>query len=167
MDKVRLMYDMARLCFETDSSRAVTLMLDSVNTPALDIDHVHTTTDGYHSLSHHGKSAKKLAQLKQIDSMHMSLLAKLMADLKSAKEDGQSMLDRTMILYGSNLGNASSHSSQNLPVIVAGGGLKHVGHLAFDRTKNQRLSNLFVRVAQQVGIDVDSFGTSDGMVSEI
>ncbi len=84
MDKVSLKYDMARICFETDSSRAVTLMLDSVNTPALDIDHVHTTTDGYHSLSHHGKSAKKLSQLKDIDSMHMRLLAKLMADLKTS-----------------------------------------------------------------------------------
>jgi hypothetical protein len=72
-----------------------------------------------------------------------------------------------VVVSASNLGNASAHSSQNLPVIVAGGGLKHVGHLAFDRTKNQRLCNLFVRVAQQVGVDVESFGTSDGMVSEI
>jgi len=162
MDKVRLMYDMARLCFETDSSRAVTLMLDSVNTPALDIDHVHTTTDGYHSLSHHGKSAKKLDQLKQIDSMHMRLLAKLMEDLKGAKEDGAPLLDRTMILYGSNLGNASAHTTTNLPTLFMGGGFNHGQHLVFDTERNYPLPNLFVSMLQRMGIDADKFASSTG-----
>ena len=162
MDKVRLMYDMARLCFETDSSRAVTLMLDSVNTPALDIDHVHTTTDGYHSLSHHGKSAKKLDQLKQIDSMHMHLLAKLMADLKTSKEEGAPLLDRTMILYGSNLGNASAHTTTNLPTLFMGGGFNHGQHLVFDTERNYPLPNLFVSMLQRTGIDADKFASSTG-----
>ena len=162
MDKVRLMYDMARLCFETDSSRAVTLMLDSVNTPALDIDHVHTTTDGYHSLSHHGKSAKKLDQLKQIDSMHMHLLAKLMADLKTSKEEGAPLLDRTMILYGSNLGNASAHTTTNLPTLFMGGGFNHGQHLVFDTERNYPLPNLFVSMLQRMGIDADKFAASTG-----
>jgi len=162
MDKVRLMYDMARLCFETDSSRAVTLMLDSVNTPALDIDHVHTTTDGYHSLSHHGKSAKKLSQLKDIDSMHMRLLAKLMEDLKTSKEDGAPLLDRTMILYGSNLGNASAHTTHNLPTLFMGGGFNHGQHHVFDTEHNYPLPNLFVSMLQRMGIDADKFASSTG-----
>ena len=162
MDKVSLMYDMARLCFETDSSRAVTLMLDSVNTPALDIDHVHTTTDGYHSLSHHGKSAKKLSQLKDIDSMHMRLLAKLMADLKSSKEDGAPLLDRTMILYGSNLGNASAHTTHNLPTLFMGGGFNHGQHHVFDTENNAPLPNLFVSMLHRMGIDADKFASSTG-----
>jgi hypothetical protein len=162
MDKVRLMYDMARLCFETDSSRAVTLMLDSVNTPALDIDHVHTTTDGYHSLSHHGKSAKKLSQLKDIDSMHMRLLAKLMEDLKTSKEDGAPLLDRTMILYGSNLGNASAHTTNNLPTLFMGGGFNHGQHHVFDTEHNYPLPNLFVTMLQRMGIDADKFASSTG-----
>jgi hypothetical protein len=162
MDKVRLMYDMARLCFETDSSRAVTLMLDSVNTPALDIDHVHTTTDGYHSLSHHGRSPKKLEQLKQIDSMHMTLLAKLMADLKSAKEDGAPLLDRTMILYGSNMGNASTHVTTNLPTLLMGGGFKHGQHHVFDTENNYPLPNLYVSMLQRMGIEADKFASSTG-----
>lgn len=162
MDKVGLMYDMARLCFETDSSRAVTLMLDSVNTPALDIDHVHTTTDGYHSLSHHGKSAKKLSQLKDIDSMHMRLLAKLMADLKTSKEDGAPLLDRTMILYGSNLGNASAHTTINLPTLFMGGGFNHGQHHVFDTAHNAPLPNLFVSMLQRMGIDADKFASSTG-----
>ena len=162
MDKVRLMYDMARLCFETDSSRAVTLMLDSVNTPALDIDHVHTTTDGYHSLSHHGKSAKKLSQLKDIDSMHMRLLAKLMEDLKASKEDGAPLLDRTMILYGSNFGNANAHTTTNMPTLLMGGGFNHGQHHVFDTEHNYPLPNLFVSMLQRMGIDADKFASSTG-----
>jgi hypothetical protein len=162
MDKVRLMYDMARLCFETDSSRAVTLMLDSVNTPALDIDHVHTTTDGYHSLSHHGKSAKKLSQLKDIDSMHMRLLAKLMEDLKTSKEDGAPLLDRTMILYGSNFGNANAHTTTNMPTLLMGGGFNHGQHHVFDTEHNYPLPNLFVSMLQRMGIDADKFASSTG-----
>jgi hypothetical protein len=162
MDKVSLMYDMARLCFETDSSRAVTLMLDSVNTPALDIDHVHTTTDGYHSLSHHGKSAKKLSQLKDIDSMHMRLLAKLMEDLKASKEDGAPLLDRTMILYGSNFGNANAHTTTNMPTLLMGGGFNHGQHHVFDTEHNTPLPNLFVSMLQRMGIDADKFASSTG-----
>ena len=95
MDKVRLMYDMARLCFETDSSRSVTLMLDSVNTPALDIDHVHTTTDGYHSLSHHGRSAKKLAQLKEIDRLeHQG------KELDAKKKKYETQLKNVVVMRG-------------------------------------------------------------------
>ncbi|MEI7652029.1 MAG: DUF1552 domain-containing protein [Verrucomicrobiota bacterium] len=164
MDKVRLMYDMARLCFETDSSRAVTLMLDSVNTPALDIDHVHTTTDGYHSLSHHGKSAKKLDQLKQIDSMHMRLLAKLMEDLKTSKEEGAPLLDRTMILYGSNFGNANAHTTTNMPTLFMGGGFNHGQHLMFDTERNYPLPNLFVSMLRRMGIDADKFASSTGVM---
>ncbi|NBR43287.1 MAG: hypothetical protein EBU04_10685, partial [Verrucomicrobia bacterium] len=138
------------------------LMLDSVNTPALDLDHVHTTTDGYHSLSHHGKSDKKLSQLKQIDSMHMQLLAKLMADLKVAKEDGAPLLDRTMVLYGSNLGNASTHVTTNLPTLLMGGGFNHGQNLAFDMERNYPLPNLFVSMLQRMGIDADKFASSTG-----
>ena len=162
MDKVRLMYDMARLCFETDSSRAVTLMIDSVSTPALELDSAQTTTDGYHSLSHHGKSAKKLDQLKQIDSIHMRLLAKLMEDLKAAKEDGAPLLDRTMILYGSNLGNASTHSTTNLPTLFMGGGFKHGQYHVFDTERNYPLPNLFVSMLQRMGIETEKFASSTG-----
>src|SRR5207248_9493190 len=108
MEKVKLMYDMARLAFETDSTRSVSLLLDSVNSPAIEFGDT-KTTDGYHNLSHHGKSQAKLAQLKAIDEWHMKLLADLFTQLKSVREDGETLFDRTMILYGSNLGNANTH----------------------------------------------------------
>src|SRR5215510_4112347 len=73
MDKVKLMYDMARLAFETDSTRSISLLLDSVNSPAIEFGET-KTTDGYHNLSHHGKSEAKLDQLKAIDEWHMKLL---------------------------------------------------------------------------------------------
>ncbi len=127
MAKTRLMYDMARLAFESDSTRCVTLMLDSVNSPALEIED-HEITDGYHNLSHHGKSPAKMAQLKVIDEWHMKLLGDLFDSLKGVSEDGQNLLDRTMVLYGSNLGNASTHVTTNLPVLFAGGGFRHGQH---------------------------------------
>src|SRR6266850_4000431 len=143
MEKVRLMYDMARLAFETDSTRSVSLLLDSVNSPAIEFGDT-KTSDGYHNLSHHGKSKEKLAQLKAIDEWHMKLLADLFAQLKAVVEDGEPLLDRTMILYGSNLGNANTHVTTNMPTLFAGGGFKHGQHLAFDRQHNYPLPNLFV-----------------------
>ena len=161
MDKVRLMYDMARLAFETDSTRAITLMLDSVNSPAIDVEGTQIT-DGYHNLSHHGKNEEKKKQLEAIDSWHMRLLDELFANLKDAKEDSDSLLDRTMVVYGSNLGNANTHVTTNLPVLFAGGGFRHGQHLAFDTENNYPLPNLFVSMLQKLGIETDRFATSTG-----
>ncbi len=161
MEKVALMYDMARLAFETDSTRSISLMLDSVNSPALDLGET-KTTDGYHNLSHHGKSEAKLSQLRSIDEWHMKLLAKLFSDLKAIQEDGEPLLDRTMILYGSNLGNANTHVTTNLPTLFAGGGFKHGQHLGFDKDRNYPLPNLFVSMLQRMGLEVDKFASATG-----
>lgn len=161
MDKVKLMYDMARLAFETDSTRSISLMLDSVSSPAIEFGEV-KTTDGYHNLSHHGKSKEKLDQLKAIDEWHMKLLAELFAGLKAVQEHGEPLLDRTMILYGSNLGNANTHVTTNMPTIFAGGGFKHGQHLAFDTQHNYPLPNLFVSALQRMAIETDRFASSTG-----
>ena len=161
MDKVKLMYDMVRLAFETDSTRSVSLMLDSVNSPALEFGEV-KTSDGYHNLSHHGKSKEKLSQLKTIDEWHMKLLAELFTDLQNIREDGEPLLDRTMILYGSNLGNANTHVTTNMPTIFAGGGFRHGQHLAFDTQHNYPLPNLFVSMLQRMGLETDKFASATG-----
>ena len=161
MEKVRLMYDMARLAFATDSTRNITLMLDSVNSPAIEVEGK-AVSDGYHSLSHHGRSPAKLAQLEMIDREHMKLLAGLFASLKSQHEGSETLLDRTMVLYGSNLGNANTHVTTNLPVLFAGGGFRHGRHLAFDRERNYPLPNLFVNILQRFGIEADHFASSTG-----
>ena len=161
MDKVKLMYDMARLAFETDSTRSISLLLDSVNSPAIEFGEV-KTTDGYHNLSHHGKSKEKLAQLKSIDEWHMKLLADLFTQLKAVREAGEPLLDRTMILYGSNLGNANTHVTTNMPTIIAGGGFEHGQHLAFDLQHNYPLPNLFVSMLQRMGLETDRFASATG-----
>ncbi|HSU55650.1 MAG TPA: DUF1552 domain-containing protein [Candidatus Dormibacteraeota bacterium] len=161
MDKVKLMYDMARLAFETDSTRSISLMLDSVNSPAIEFGNV-KTSDGYHNLSHHGRSKEKLTQLKEIDEWHMKLLTDLFAQLKAVPEQGESLLDRTMILYGSNLGNANTHVTTNLPTLLAGGGFKHGQHIAFDTQHNYPLPNLFVSMLQRMGLETDRFASSNG-----
>src|SRR5437016_803229 len=161
MEKVKLMYDMARLAFETDSTRSISLLLDSVNSPAIEFGGI-KTTDGYHNLSHHGKSKEKLAQLKTIDEWHMKLLAELFDQLKAVKEDGEPLLDRTMILYGSNLGNANTHVTTNMPTIIAGGGFKHGQHVAFDTQHNYPLPNLFVSMLQRMGLETNRFASATG-----
>jgi hypothetical protein len=156
MEKTRLMYDMAKVAIETDSTRLITLFLDSVASPAIDLDGV-KITDGYHNLSHHGKNESKLAQLKAIDEWHMRLFAGLLDGLKSA-----SLLDHTMVLYGSNFGDANKHTTNNMPALFAGGGFRHGQHLAFDTARNYPLPNLFVSMLQRMGIESDKFASSTG-----
>jgi hypothetical protein len=164
MAKVKVMYDLVKLAFETDSTRSITLMLNSVGTPVLQING-ETITDDYHNLSHHGKSDDKLTQLKVLDQWHMKLLAGLFSDLKSVREGEDSLLDRTMILYGSNLGDANAHSTTNMPTLFAGGGFRHGQHLAFDHQQNYPLPNLFVSMLQRMGLETDRFASSTGTMS--
>jgi hypothetical protein len=161
MAKVKLMYDLAKLAFETDSTRAISLMLNSVGTPVLQIQG-ETITDSYHNLSHHGKADDKLTQLKVVDEWHMKLLAGLFQDLKSVREGGETLLDRTMILYGSNLGDANAHTTTNMPTLFAGGGFRHGQHLAFDTKQNYPLPNLFVSMLQRMGIEEEKFASGNG-----
>ena len=161
MAKVKVMYDLVRLAFETDSTRSITLMLNSVGTPVPQIAGA-SITDDYHNLSHHGKSPDKLTQLQVLDEWHMKLLAGLLRDLKSVREDGETLLDRTMVLYGSNFGDANAHSTTNMPTIFAGGGFRHGQHLAFNRERNYPLPNLFVSMLQRLGLEEGSFASSTG-----
>ncbi len=88
-----------------------------------------------------------------------------MGKLKGRKEEGESLLDRTTVLFGSNLGNASSHSVKNLPVLLAGGGFRHGQHLAFNPDQPPPLCNLYVSMLQRLGLETDRFGSSTGTLS--
>ena len=161
LEKTRLIYQMAKLAVETDSTRAITILLDSNNSPTISVPG-ETISDGYHNLSHHGQSEAKLRQLEAIDRAHMKLLGGLIGDLQSASEGGETLLDRTAVIYGSNFGDANSHVTDNMPVLVAGGGFRHGQHLAFDRENNYPLPNLFVSILQQMGFETDRFASSTG-----
>jgi len=164
--KIQLMFEMARLAFESDSTRIITLMVDGFATPVFEIEEDQRSLDGYHNLSHHGQSKAKLAELEKIDLQQMRHLRDLLASLSStANADGSRLLDHTMVLYGSNLGDANVHNNTNLPILLAGGGFQHGRHLLFDRIRNTPLSNLFVSMLQQLGADAETFGSSNGTIS--
>ena len=123
-------------------------------------------TLAHHDASHHGQEPAKLEQLALIEEAELQVFGEFLDKMKRAAEGEQNLLDRTMVFYTSNLGNSSSHDNNNLPILLAGGGFKHQGHLAYDRKNNMLLSNLFVRMLQQMGIEAQ-FGASTGVVSEV
>lgn len=159
--RTRLLLDLTALALQTDSTRLVTIMLGG-STFAPPIDGVKL---GHHDLSHHGKDPAKLDQLKIVEMEMMKLLRDFLAKLQSAQEDGASVLDRTMVFLGSNLGDGSSHSIKNLPVFLAGGGFRHGKHLAFDAQNPPPLCNFYTSLLQRLGLGVDKFGTATGTLT--
>ena len=166
-EKFDLMLAMAQLALESDSTRIVTLMVDAFATPVFSLHPGQDTTDGYHNLSHHGQAAGKLRQLDDADRQQMALLQKLLRRLAEKKESGQRLLDRTMVLYGSNMGDSNTHDNTNLPILLAGGGFQHGQHIAFRRDNNAPLSNLFVTMLQRMGVEAESFASSTGPVDTL
>jgi hypothetical protein len=166
-EKFDLMLSIAQLAFESDSTRIVTLMVDAFKTPVFSLPGQKATTETYHNLSHHGQKEEKVKQLEAADRQHMALLRKLISNLAAKPEGDQRLLDRTMVLYGSNLGDANIHDNTNLPILLAGGGLQHGQHLAFKRGNNKPLCNLFVTMLQNMGIETDTFGSNAGTLNEL
>ena len=166
-EKFDLMLSMSQLALESDSTRIVTLMVDAFATPSFKLGDSESSTTGYHDLSHHGQAADKVRQLEEADRRQMALLKNLLENL-SEKQDGEArLLDHTMVLFGSNMGDANTHDNSNLPILLAGGGLKHGQHLAFSHDNNRPLCNLFVTMLQNMGLETDAFGSSTGTLNEI
>ena len=158
LERLGLLYDMTYLALETDSTRFITLYDTGMNAvpqiPGVDTD--------YHMLSHHGRDPGKIAQLTIVETEVMKVLGRFLKKLKDSNEDGSSLLDRTMVLFGSNLGNASSHDTKNMPILLAGGGFKHGWHLAFDQDNNYPLPRLYVSLLQRLGLEIETFGETTG-----
>lgn len=159
--RTRLLFELSHLAIQTDSTRLITIMLagSSFAPP------IQGVTLGHHDLSHHGKDPSKLEQLKIVEMETMKTVRDLLARLNGSQEEGESLLDRTTVFLGSNLGDGSSHSTKNLPVLVAGGGFKHGQHLAFDPDNPPPLCNLYVTMLQRLGIETDRFSTSTGTLT--
>ncbi len=159
--KTRLWFDLIHLALQTDSTRLVTLQLLGTS----GVPPIAGVTQGHHDLSHHGHDPVKIAELKTLELEKMKTLSEFLTKLKRTQEQGDSLLDRTMVFFSSNLGNAAGHSTKNLPVVFAGGGFKHGHHLALDQASPPPLCNLFVSMLQQMGIEADKFGSSTGTLS--
>jgi hypothetical protein len=162
MGRTRLLFDLIQLAFETDSTRVVTLSMDAYGPGLTPVPGVKR---GHHALSHHGLDPEKIAELRLIDEAQIKVFGYLLEKLRGAKEQGGSLLDRTAVLFGSNLGNASSHDTRNMPMILAGGGFRHGQHLGFDTQNNKPLCNLYVSLLQRMGIETDRFGSSTGTMT--
>lgn len=154
----RLMYDMIFLALMTDSSRMITFAKNGVNL----VPPIKGVSQDYHNLSHHGKDEDKIAELAIIERAQMQLFADFLTRLGETKEKGAPLLDQTMVLLGSNLGNASSHNNRNLPIVFAGGGFQHGQHLGFDADNNEATAKLHVTMLQKLGIETDSFAGATG-----
>lgn len=162
IERTRLMFHMAQLAFETDSTRIIALTIDQNANPKVSLPGV---TEGHHSLTHHGQRTDSVEQLKIIESAQMRVFGELLSNLRGVQEEGQTLLDRTMVLYGSNLGNANSHDNKNMPMILAGGGFRHGQYLKFDSKHNKPLPNVFVSMLQRLGIETDRFASSTGTMT--
>jgi hypothetical protein len=153
--------EIVRLALQTDSTRVITLGGNGgSNVPPLQ-----GVSEGYHNLTHHGKNPNMIKQLEIIDQATINAWIDFVRSLKQTGEGDSNLLHQTQVLMGSNLGNASSHATQNLPIVLAGGAHKHGAHLAFDQQKNYPLSNLFVTIMQQMGIPADRFASSNGSLT--
>jgi hypothetical protein len=162
VQRSRQWYDLIHLAFQTDSTRVISLHLGSQERPEIE-----GVTLAHHDASHHGQDPAKLEQLALIEEAELRVLGEFLEKMAKASEGEHTLLDRTAVFHASNLGNSSSHDNTNLPVLLAGGGFKHAGHVAYDRKNNTLLSNLFVRMLHQMGIEAKSFGASTGVLSEV
>lgn len=147
--QMRIMFDVIKLAIETDSSRLVSVFVD---------------TTVIHNITHHGNRPEVLAELKAKEDLQFDSFGSLLKGLTETKEGNDTLLDRTMVLYGTCMGSANSHSNYNLPVMLAGGGFKHGQHLALkDQSGNDYpLTNLFVSMLQRLGIEAREFSTGKG-----
>ena len=157
-------YDLIALALQTDSTRVATLEIGG-SFAASDLG----IRNGYHSLSHHGQLPENIELLVQIELYQMQQFARFLEKLRSLREpasDG-TLLDRTMVLLGSGMGNANSHTNTDLPILLAGGGFRHGEHKAYPKDARRRvpLCNLYVSMLQRFGVETDHFGTSTGTLT--
>jgi hypothetical protein len=152
------MFGVIRLALETDSTRLVTVFIN----PFSMVPQIEGVTHETHSITHHGNRPETLQELALVEAAHFRMLDELFTGLKGVREESDTLLDRTQVLFGSCMGNANAHDNHNLPVLLAGGGYKHGRHLGFDRKQNYPLPNLFVTMLQRLGLETDKFASSTG-----
>lgn len=160
-DKLTTVYDLIHLALATDSTRLVSLLIKLDGFSA----HIPGVSTESHNLSHHVGREDKLKQLMNLELAQFRALSKLLQALRDSKEAGSTLLDRTMLLFGSNLGNGNNHDTKNLPILLAGGGFKHGHHLEFGQKHNEPLPNLFVSMLQRLGIETEKFASGTGTLA--
>ena len=164
-DHAKLMFDLQALAFQADITRVVTFQLtrelSNRTYPEIGVP------DPHHPTSHHGGDPEKLAKIAKINTFHVSLFAEFLQKLQATPEGDGTLLDNTVYLYGSGMGNSSLHDHVNLPILVAGGaatGMRGGRHIRYENGTS--LGNLHLTLLDRVGVHLDTFGDSDGKVED-
>ena len=165
-DHARLMFDLQVLALQGDVTRVITFQLarETSNRTYPETG----VSDPHHPLSHHGNDPEKIARMAKLNQFHVSLFAEFLGKLKATPEGNGSLLDHSLYLYGSGMGNPNVHDHRNLPILVAGGaagGMKGGRHIKFE--KPTPLANLHLTLLDKVGVRLDSFADSRGRVDEL
>ena len=165
-DHARLMFDLQLLAYQGDITRISTFQIarETSNRSYPEIG----VSEPHHPLSHHGGNEEKIAKMAKINAFHVSLFAEYLEKLKNTPEGNGSLLDHVAILYGSGIGDPNVHDHTDLPIIVAGGasgGMKGNRHIRYD--KPEPLANLHLTLLDKVGVKIDKFGDSTGMIDNL
>jgi len=160
-DYAKLMFDLLVLAFRSDLTRVSTFMLgrEQSNRTYREIG----VPDAHHGLSHHGMDPIKMAKVVQIDIFHSQLFAYFLEKMRSAPDGEGSLLDHSMIVYGSALSDGNEHLNQDLPILLAGGGagqFKGGRHVRYP--KDTPLTNLYLALLDKLGVPLEKFGDSTG-----
>ena len=165
-DHARLMFDLQLLAFQGDITRVISFQLAreaSTRTyPEIGVPEPH------HPITHHGNNPEKLAKVAKVNQFHVSLFAEFVEKMAAVKEGNGSLLDHSLYLYGSGMGDPDAHDHTDLPIIVAGGAAGNMRggrHIRYD--KHTPLSNLHLTLLNKIGLEMDSFSDSDGEATEL
>ena len=164
VEDIPLLYQLIGLALETDSTRIASFEMAGTqfNTGLLGLG------NGYHAYSHHGKKQENIDALLSLETYQMECFAKFLDQLKASKSpSGSSLLDETTILFGSGMGNGNAHTNYDLPILMAGRGYQTGSHYSMPVPKNKRvpLSNLYLSILNQLGVEDDSFAHSTGTLT--
>ena len=165
-DHARLMFDLQCLAYQGDVTRVITFQLarETSNRTYPEIG----VPDPHHPLSHHGNDPDKIARMAKINQFHVSLFSEYVQKLKATPDGDGSLLDSTLLLYGSGIGNPNIHDHTNLPTLVAGGAATGMrGHRHIRYHQPTPLANLHLSLLDRVGVRLDAFADSDGKLEEL
>jgi hypothetical protein len=162
-EHVQLMFELMTLAFKADVTRVSTMMysrdLSAATYPESGVP------DAYHGLSHHREDPTRMARYAKINEYHVAVTTYLLEKLRSTADGDGTLLDNTVLLYGSPMGNSNAHDHLSLPVFIAGGGAgKYEGNRHIKNPKGTPMANLFLAMAEKEGIHLDSFGDSTGLM---
>jgi hypothetical protein len=165
-EHVKLMYDMITLAFRADLTRVATFVIanEGSNRSYKNIG----VSEGHHELSHHGNDKAKHEKIKKINQFHLQMFAYFLEKMKGIQEGSSNLLDQSMLVYGSGIGDGNRHNHDELPILVAGkggGSLKSGRHLRYD--KETPLMNLHLSLLERMGTSVPSLGDSTGQLKDL